>query len=120
MRKRQREIEMGRGIDVISRAEERACQPTLASLLEIWDNSTSQVEKQKAKTPSHPLQAHNRHTSGLRSLITNHIHPVYPESPATVLLNFTSVISHCLSLAGTHSDRTPLKQNGKSHKDLYC
>ncbi|GAA6110649.1 calcium-activated potassium channel subunit alpha-1a isoform X11 [Tachysurus ichikawai] len=42
------------------------------------------------------------------------------QSPATVLLNFTSVISHCLSLAGTHSDRTPLKQNGKSHKDLYC
>lgn len=36
MRKRQREIEMGRGNDMISGAEERACQPSLASVGEIW------------------------------------------------------------------------------------
>ncbi|KAB5581801.1 hypothetical protein PHYPO_G00179820 [Pangasianodon hypophthalmus] len=42
------------------------------------------------------------------------------QSPALVLLNFASVISHCLSVAETHSDRKALKQKGKSHKDLYC
>lgn len=116
---RERAIEMGKGNDVISGAEE-----SLSAHASISERDFEIMAPVRWKNERHralaTLVRHTTNTLLARDHFTNRIHHVYPESPALVLLNFATVISHCLCLAGTHSDRKALKQKGKSHKDLYC
>lgn len=72
-------------------------------------NDTSQVEKQKARAAWPTLARHTENTLLAQDHFTNHIHPVYPERPTQLPFGRATVMSHCLSLAKTLSDRKSLK-----------